>query len=49
MDQKLVDALNIIKPPFNVNEVAQKAAVSLLKITNLYLAQLITIFFTQKN
>ena len=29
--QKIIDALNIIKPPFNVNEVAQKAAVESLK------------------
>ena len=29
--KKLIDALNIIKPPFNVNEVAQKAAIESLK------------------
>ena len=29
--KKIVDALNIIKPPFNVNEIAQKAAVESLK------------------
>jgi len=29
--KKIIDALNIIKPPFNVNEVAQKAAVASLK------------------
>ena len=29
--KKLIDALNIIKPPFNVNEVAQKAALESLK------------------
>ena len=29
--KKIIDALNIIKPPFNVNEVAQKAAVVSLK------------------
>jgi histidinol-phosphate aminotransferase len=29
--QRIIDALNIIKPPFNVNEVAQKAAVESLK------------------
>ena len=29
--KKIIDALNIIKPPFNVNEVAQKAAVESLK------------------
>jgi histidinol-phosphate aminotransferase len=29
--RKIIDALNIIKPPFNVNEVAQKAAVESLK------------------
>ena len=31
--KKIVDGLNIIKPPFNVNEVAQKAAVESLKDT----------------
>ncbi|MDC3036393.1 histidinol-phosphate transaminase [Candidatus Pelagibacter sp.] len=31
--KKIVDALNIIKPPFNVNAVAQKAAVESLKDT----------------
>ena len=31
--KKIVDALNIIKPPFNVNEVAQKAAQETLKDT----------------
>ena len=36
MDQKNNWCLNIIKPPFNVNEVAQKAAVNLLRIKNLY-------------
>ena len=29
--KKIINALNIIKPPFNVNEVAQKAAVESLK------------------
>ena len=29
--RKIIDALNIIKPPFNVNEIAQKAAVESLK------------------
>ena len=29
--QKIINALNIIKPPFNVNEVAQKAAIESLK------------------
>jgi len=29
--KKIIDALNVIKPPFNVNEVAQKAAVESLK------------------
>ena len=29
--KKIIDALNIIKPPFNVNEVAQKAAVEALR------------------
>ena len=29
--KKIVDGLNLIKPPFNVNEVAQKAAVESLK------------------
>ena len=31
--KKIIDALNTIKPPFNVNEVAQKAAVESLKDT----------------
>ena len=29
--KKIIDALNLIKPPFNVNEVAQKAAIVSLK------------------
>ena len=29
--KKIIEALNIIKPPFNINEVAQKAAVESLK------------------
>ena len=29
--KKIIDALNIIKPPFNVNEIAQKAAVESLR------------------
>ena len=29
--KKIIDALNIIKPPFNVNEIAQKAAIESLK------------------
>ena len=29
--KKIIDALNMIKPPFNVNEVAQKAAIESLK------------------
>ena len=29
--KKIIDALNVIKPPFNVNEVAQKAALESLK------------------
>jgi len=32
--KKIIDALNIIKPPFNVNEVAQKAAIESLKDSN---------------
>ena len=31
--KKIIDALNLIKPPFNVNEVAQKAAIVSLKDT----------------
>ena len=30
-DKKIIDALNVIKPPFNVNEVAQLAALESLK------------------
>ena len=29
--KKIINALNVIKPPFNVNEVAQKAAIEALK------------------
>ena len=47
--KKIIDALNIIKPPFNVNEVAQKAAVESLKDVNLYLVQLNIIFFMLQN
>tara|TARA_B100001175_G_scaffold280906_1_gene258976 strand:- start:4466 stop:5551 length:1086 start_codon:yes stop_codon:yes gene_type:complete len=32
-DKKIIDALNLIKPPFNVNEVAQLAAIESLKDT----------------
>ncbi len=32
-NKKIIDALNIIKPPFNVNEVAQLAAIESLKDT----------------
>ena len=32
--KKIIDRLNIIKPPFNVNEVAQKAAIESLKDIN---------------
>ena len=32
-NKKIIDALNIIKPPFNVNEVAQLAALESLKDT----------------
>ncbi len=35
--KKIIDALNIIKPPFNVNEVAQKAAIESLKDTKFLL------------
>ena len=31
--RKIIDALNIIKPPFNVNEIAQKAALESLRDT----------------
>ena len=32
-NKKIIDALNVIKPPFNVNELAQKAAVESLRDT----------------
>ena len=32
-DKKIIDALNLIKPPFNINEVAQHAAIESLKDT----------------
>jgi histidinol-phosphate aminotransferase len=35
--KKIIDGLNIIKPPFNVNEVAQKAAIESLKDTKFIL------------
>jgi histidinol-phosphate aminotransferase len=34
--KKIINALNIIKPPFNVNQVAQLAATESLKDKNLY-------------
>ena len=46
--KKIIDALNLIKPPFNVNEVAQKAAVESLKDKNLYYVQLNIIYIMQK-
>ncbi len=47
--KKIIDALNIIKPPFNVNEVAQKAAVESLK-DNKFLSRSIkhNIFYASK-
>ena len=30
-DKKIIDALNIIKPPFNVNKIAQLCAIEALK------------------
>ena len=56
--RKIVDALNLIKPPFNVNEVAQLAAVESLKDTkfvsksvkhNLLYASKIKKFLSQYN
>ncbi len=47
--RKIIDALNIIKPPFNVNEVAQKAAVESLKDTKfLSLSIKHNIFYARK-
>ena len=52
--KKIIDALNIIKPPFNVNEVAQKAAIASLKDTkfisrsvkhNIFYARKLKFFF----
>ena len=47
--RKIIDALNIIKPPFNVNEVAQKAAIESLK-DNKFLSRSIkhNIFYATK-
>ena len=47
--KKLVEALNIIKPPFNVNEVAQKAAVESLR-DNKFISRSINhnIFYARK-
>ena len=33
-DKKIIDALNVIKPPFNVNEIAQLCAIEALKDKN---------------
>ena len=47
--KKIIEALNIIKPPFNVNEVAQKAAVESLK-DNKFISRSIShnIFYAKK-
>jgi len=47
--KKIIKSLNIIKPPFNVNEVAQKAAVESLK-DNKFLSRSIShnIFYAKK-
>ena len=48
--KKIIDALNIIKPPFNVNEVAQKAAIESLKDTKFITRSIKhNINFMQKN
>jgi histidinol-phosphate aminotransferase len=47
--KKIIDALNVIKPPFNVNEVAQKAAVESLKDNKFILRSIKhNIFFAKK-
>ena len=47
--KKIINSLNIIKPPFNVNEVAQKAAVESLK-DNKFISRSIShnIFYAKK-
>ena len=47
--RRIIDALNVIKPPFNVNEVAQKAAVASLK-DNKFISRSIkhNIFYARK-
>ena len=47
--KRIIDALNIIKPPFNVNEVAQKAAVESLKDSKFILRSIKhNIFYAKK-
>ena len=47
--KKIIDGLNLIKPPFNVNEVAQKAAVESLKDNKFILRSIKhNIFFATK-
>ncbi len=48
--KKIIKSLNVIKPPFNVNEVAQKAAVESLK-DNKFISRSIShnIFYAKKN
>jgi len=57
-DKKIIDNLNIIKPPFNVNEVAQKAALESLKDSkfvsrsikhNMYYAKKLKFFLNKYN
>ncbi len=57
-DKKIIDALNLIKPPFNINEVAQLAAIESLKDTkfvsrsikhNLIYAKKLKIFLNRFN
>jgi len=43
--KKIIDGLNIIKPPFNVNEIAQKAAVESLKDSKFVLRSIKHNFF----
>ena len=47
-DRKIIDALNMIKPPFNVNKIAQLCAIESLKDSKFITNQLNIIYFGVK-
>ena len=47
-DKKIIDALNIIKPPFNVNKLAQLCAIEALKDKKFIIKSIKHNFFGQK-